>query len=51
MSVKSADVELTYPVLEYNLNSQTVSAVANKWGIGVVPKLLKQLSGDLLGIS
>lgn len=51
MSVKSSDVELTYPVLEYNLNSQTVTAVASKWGIGEDSSLLKQLSKDLLGIS
>ena len=51
LSVESAEVEMTYPVLEYNITSKTVSAVASKWGIGNEPTLLKQLSRELLGIS
>ena len=51
MSVENADVELTYPVLEYDTTISTVSACASKWGIGAHPKLLKRLSNELLGIS
>ena len=51
MSVKSAEVELNYPVLDYDLASQTVSAIPSVWGIREDSTLLKQLSQDLLGVS
>ena len=51
MSVKSAEVELNYPVLDYDLANQTISAIPSIWGIGEDSSLLKQISGDLLGIS
>lgn len=51
MSVKSAEVELNYPVLDYDLASQTVSAMPSVWGIREDSTLLKQLSQDLLGVS